>query len=54
MKEFFDAIESNDLGEVRRLITDAKDVVMFVHQEVRMDARHFLLQLMKVMKKLLN
>jgi ankyrin repeat protein len=32
MKEFFDAIKSNDLGEVSRLITGAKDVVMFVNQ----------------------
>ncbi len=51
MKEFFDAIKSNDLDEVSRLIIDAKDVVMFVHQEMIMDARHFLLHLKKVMQR---
>ena len=32
MKEFFDAIESNDLDKVNRLITGAKHVVMFANQ----------------------
>ena len=32
MKEFFDAINSNDLDKVNRLIAGVKDVVMFVNQ----------------------
>ena len=32
MKEFFDAIKSNDLNTISLLITGANDAVMFVNQ----------------------
>ena len=32
MKEFFDAIQTNNLDKINRLITNAKDVAMFVNQ----------------------
>ena len=50
MKGIFDAIKSNDLDKVNRLIANANVVAMLVNQAIvySIVGRHFLLQLTRV------